>query len=191
MFITDPRLKRLFIYYFLSGLSLSLVLSGSIVLKKYSDSITALSRKLESVRTSLVKMSGTVSDMNNAISEIKTAIPHTFESMAPEALIFNELDRLKSRIKSDEIIVTSLVYKEDGVYLPVNIKGTLKSYTAFVNDIGYIQSLNFPFSRIDSILISRPPEKDKDKASVSYAIDGSFLTPQNKLIVPQGSEIAR
>lgn len=191
MFIADPRLRRLFIYYFLSGLSLSLVLSGSIVLKKYSDSITALSQKLEAVRTSLVKISGGVSDMNSAISEIKTAIPYTFGSMTPEALIFSDLDRLKSRMKGGEIIVTSLVYKENGVNLPVNIKGRLQNYTAFVNDIGYLQSLNFPFFRIESIQISKPLEKDKDKAFVSYAVDGSFLTPQNKLIVPQGSEIAR
>jgi hypothetical protein len=166
----EKRLKRLVFYYIVSGLFFIMLMSGSIVLKKYNESASNTLNKLHSVKANLMKMENAIKDMDAEISEIKKIIPHDFRMRTPEEFIFIGLDELKSKIKEAEIAVTNMEYKGEEVNLPVTIKAALKDYVSFVNNIGYLQSMRFPFFSISHISIS----KSQDKTQVLYEIKGNL-----------------
>lgn len=174
---TGGRLKRSFSYYIISGALFVMVLTGGIVSKRYGDSISISLKKLQAARSNLISMKDAQADMEKAITEVKALIPSD-ASKTPEEHIFIGLDELKFRIKNAEIVVTNMEYKGDEVSLPVTIKSSIsgktaaKDYASFVNNIGYLQSMSFPFFSIGSISMLQ----SQDRASVTYEIKGALKT---------------
>jgi len=60
----------------------------------------------------------------------------------------------------------------------VNIKAPMKDYTAFVNNISYLQSLKFPVFSINSISIAQL--QSKEELSPLYEINGAFRLPNRQ-----------
>lgn len=171
-------MKKSFAYYIISGILFLMVLTGVIISKRYSDSLFDTQKKLLAARSNLISMKDAQVDMGKTIADLKAVVPSDFASMTPEERIFTRLDELKSRLKNAEIIVTNMDYKGDEVSLPVTIKFSIsgkaagKNYASFVNDIGYLQSVSFPFFSISSISMVQ----SQDRASISYEIKGALKT---------------
>ncbi|MEW6740732.1 MAG: hypothetical protein ACOYU2_00075 [Nitrospirota bacterium] len=171
-------MKRSLSYYIISGMLFLMVLTGVIISKRYSDSLSNTQKKLQTARMNLVSMKDAQVDMEKTIADLKAIVPSDFASRTPEEHIFIGLDELKFRMKNAEIVVTNMEYKGDEVSLPVTIKSSIsgkaagKDYALFMNDIGYLQSMGFPFFYIGSISMVQ----SQDRASVSYEIKGALKT---------------
>ena len=141
----DITVKRLFLYYVVSGLIFAFSLSAIIISKKYSNSLSNTLYELQRCKINSFKMRDAINDMEIIASTMGKLIPNDSSTKKPEIQISAKLDELKSRITEAEITVANMEYKEDGISLPVNIKAPMEDYTAFVNNISYLQSLKFPF----------------------------------------------
>jgi hypothetical protein len=67
------------------------------------------------------------------------------------------------------VTVTNIEDKGNEIQLPVNIKGPLRDYTTMVNQVGYLQSLKFPFFAINGIKISKSDVQAKSLTTFEIA----------------------
>lgn len=171
-------MKKSFSYYIISGILFLTVMAGVIISKRYNDSLSDTQKKLQTAMMNLVSMKDAQADMEKIIADLKAIVPSDFASRTPDEHIFIGLDKLKFRMKNAEVVVTNMEYKGDEVSLPVTIKSSIsgkaagKDYASFINDIGYLQSMGFPFFYIGSISMVQ----SQDRASVSYEIKGALKT---------------
>lgn len=171
----NEKLKKLMVYYTISGLLCAAVLSAVILAEKYRGSVHDTADKLRGIKTDLIRMKGAVHDMDSAIHDLKTIIPLDLNSRLPEGLVLVRLDDIRRRIKGAEIVVTNFEEKGSEKDLPVTIKGTMADYTLFVNNVGYLQALSFPYFQINAIRILQSVEKGTP--AVLYNIEGIFRMP--------------
>ena len=171
----NDKLKRLLVYYTISGLFFAVVLSAVILVEKFRGPVYETADKLQRVKTDLIRMKGAAADMDSVIRDLKTQLPQDFGSRLPEGQVLIRLDDIRRRIKGAEIIVKNFEEKGDELDLPVNIKAKMDDYTIFVNNIGYLQSLSFPYFRINNIIISQ--SSGKGPPAVIYDIEGMFSMP--------------
>ena len=174
----DLTVKKLFLYYVVSGLIFAFSLSAIIISKKYSNSLSNTLYELQRCKINLFKMRDAINDMEIIASTTGELIPNDSSAKKPEIQISAKLDELKSRITEAEITVANMEYKEDAISLPVNIKAPMKDYTAFVNNISYLQSLKFPVFSINSISIAQL--QSKEELSPLYEINGAFRLPNRQ-----------
>jgi hypothetical protein len=166
----DSKLKRLFLYYLLSGILFIGVLSSGILLDRYLHSLHETSSKLKNLKISLIKMRDATSDLRKCLSTVKTIIPYDLSKDSPEKLILFSLDALKMLMKDAEIAISEIEYKETEVNLPVTISGVAGDYSAIVNNVGYLESMKFPFFTITNLSIKKSDEPGK--RFVVYEIKG-------------------
>lgn len=169
----DKRLKRQFFYFIATGLLFSAILTTGIVIKKYGDSLFELSAKLRPIKADLDRMKAAASDIERTISEAKAAMPPGLGLKSRETAIFNSLDELKSRFRDAQISAGDINFRDEEFNLPVAVKASLRDYTVLVNDIGYLQSLRFPFFSVSAVTISEGADE-----SVNYEIKGAFRMPK-------------
>lgn len=174
----NNRSNRLFLCYVISGVIFIAVLSANIVLKKYGDSLSDALKKLDTVRSNLTDIKDAQAGIDRTITRVNALVPSDIASKTPEDRIFTILDEIKNRMRGAEITVTNIDHKGAEVILPVTIKAAIsgktitRDYTQFVNNVGYLQSLSFPFFFIDGINMSQ----SQDKTSVLCEIKGSLKT---------------
>jgi hypothetical protein len=75
-------------------------------------------------------------------------------------------------MKNADIMVDNFEKKGNETALPVALTGMVHDYTAFINHIGYLQSLISPFFYINSVSISNL--SDEKGALVNFEIKGTF-----------------
>ena len=168
-------MKRLLLYYTISGLLFAAVLSGVVIVEKFRGPVYDTAGKLRGVKTDLLRMKGAVADMGSVMRDLKAALPQDFGSRLPEGLVLIRLDDIKRRFKGAEIIAKNFEEKGGEMSLPVSIKAKMDDYTVFVNNVGYLQLLSFPFFQIKNITISQSDEKGPP--AVLYNIEGIFRMP--------------
>lgn len=174
----EKELKRLFRSYVISGIVFLIVISGVIISEKYGDAVSNTLKKLQAVRSDIISMREAQAGMDKTLTYAKALIPPDIASRTPDERIFIVLDDLNRRIKDAKITITEMEHKGIEVTLPVTIKAVMsgkliaKDYTAFVQNVGYLQSLSLPFFSIGGITMSQ----SQDKTSVSYEIKGDLRT---------------
>ncbi len=169
-------LKRFSAYYLLSGMLFVLVLSGIIMLGKYEDALVATASTLQKARGNLMRTREAGSHVNSLLMDMKMLLPDSV-SDNPERLVLKGLDEMKSRLKDAEITITNIEYKGDEIILPVHMKARMKDYAAFVNMVGYLQSMRFPFFIINTVSLAHA--QDKEIGAVLYEIKGELRGPGN------------
>jgi hypothetical protein len=105
-----------------------------------------------------------------------------FDTHLPEEFILMSLDDLKIRMDDADITITKIEDKGSEVQLPVTIKSPLRDYTAMVNQVGYLQSLRFPFFAISGVKISKSGEKAN--VQTAFEITGALKYPKTGLQTP-------
>ncbi|HAK88649.1 MAG TPA: hypothetical protein DHV16_07565 [Nitrospiraceae bacterium] len=167
------NLKNLLTGYIAASILLIIVVSGIIVAKKYGDSVFATRKSLQTAKQNVFGMKEAIGDIDKTIAEAKMIMPDIFDKKTAEELIYIRIDELKSRFRDAEVSITNIEYKGNEIGMPVGIKANkMKDYTAFVNNIGWLQSLKFPFFSISSIAVFQ----SQDKTAVSYEIKGALRT---------------
>ncbi|MCL4455998.1 MAG: hypothetical protein M1147_02640 [Nitrospirae bacterium] len=167
------KLKHLLTAYIAVSILLIAVVSGIIVAKKYGDSAFATLKSLQTAKQNVFSMREAIEDIDKTIAEAKMILPDAFNKKTAEELMYIRIDELKSRFRDAEVSITNIEYKGNEISMPVGIKANkMKDYTAFVNNIGYLQSLKFPFFFISSVAVFQ----SQDKTSVSYEIKGTLKT---------------
>src|SRR3989304_1087539 len=151
----DMTVKKLFLYYIVSGFILAFSLSAVMISKKYSNSLSSTLYELQRCKINLFKMQDAINDMEIVASTMGELIPSDSSTRTPEIQISIKLDELKSRIFEAEITVANIEYTENAISLPVYIKAPIKDYSDFVNNISYLQSLKYPVFSINSISIAQ------------------------------------
>ncbi|MBI3592115.1 MAG: hypothetical protein HY099_01270 [Nitrospirae bacterium] len=111
-----------------------------------------------------------ISGLDKALSEIKAMVSPDFASNTPEVIILVTLDDLKTRMKDAVITISGMEYRADEIILPLNIKAEVRDYAVFVNTVGYLQTLRFPFFNISSITLMQ----NNERTAVSYEIKGTL-----------------
>lgn len=163
------KLKKLFTYYIVTGIIFTLILSCAIMIKKYTNSLYETYDSLLEFNIRYLKIKSAIKDVDESIKTIKMLLPANLDAHSPEEFILITLDDLKYRMDKAYVTVTNIEDKGNEIQLPVNIKGPLRDYTTMVNQVGYLQSLKFPFFAINGIKISKSDVQAKSLTTFEIA----------------------
>lgn len=173
---TKGRFRRLLFIFGLSGIVLVVTLSGAIVMKKYVDSLYATLDKLQEFNIKYIKVRSATDDIEKSLIRLRSLLSVDSAEQSKEEHMLVALDDLKTKAGSSEITVANIEDKGTDLQLPVSVRSPLKDYTSFVNFVGYLQSLKFPFFGITGIKIQR---SDDPTASItSFEIKGALKFPK-------------
>lgn len=164
------KMKRLLIYYAASALCAVAIISGAILSDRYITSLSNTLNQFQTLQINNFKMKGATKEMGVTLSRVDSMIPASYKSEEMEGAILTLVDSIKSRMKGVNIMVGNFDRKENEVALPVTITGNMGDYAAFVNDLGYLQSMISPFLLIDSVSILK--SFDETKEVVIFDIKG-------------------
>jgi len=167
--------KRLFVYG-LSGIIMLITLSGAMAMKKYVESLYATLDKLQEFIIQYIKVRASVDDIEKSLTRLKSMMPRDFSGQSKQEYMLMALDDLKSKAGSSEITVANIEDKGADLQLSVVIRAPLKDYTSFVNFVGYLQSLKFPFFSITDIKIQR--SDDQTASATSFELKGTLKFPK-------------
>ena len=103
-------------------------------------------------------------------------LPRDFSGQSKQEYMLMALDDLKSKAGSSEITVANIEDKGADLQLSVVIRAPLKDYTSFVNFVGYLQSLKFPFFSITDIKIQR--SDDQTASATTFELKGTLKFPK-------------
>lgn len=171
------QLKIPLICYLTSGLLLVVVIIFNIAMQNYNSSLQETLSKFPRIKANLIRMETASADTDLLLAHIKSFIPLDFKESTPEKKIFIALDAMTSRLRNSEISIKNIHEEGDVISLPVVINGILITYPDFVNTLGYMMSLKFPFYEIGVIDLTRKEIKDGHK--ITYQIEGKLRMPKS------------
>ena len=145
-------------------------------MKKYIESLYATLDKLQEFNIQYIKVRASVDDIEKSLTRLKSMMPRDFSGQSKQEYMLMALDDLKSKAGSSEITVANIEDKGADLQLSVVIRAPLKDYTSFVNFVGYLQSLKFPFFGITEINIKR--SDDQTTSATSFEIKGALKFPK-------------
>jgi len=149
---------------------------------KYSRSLDGTLNSLAKLRSSLIRIRDFTADMKKTIAASNSVIPSYYFVDTPEKSLLMSLDTLKTTMPNTEIIVSGFVTKEGEMSLPVTIRGFISDYSTFINNIGRLQSMKFPFFSIQNLVMKKTAitasEKKSEKQRVAYEIIGELRLPK-------------
>jgi hypothetical protein len=182
MQVTDSKLKKLFAYYIYAAAVFIIVLLLGLITGEYARSLDETLNSLEKLRSGLFRVSDFTGDMKKTIAASGSVIPSNYFVDAPEKSLLISLDALKATMPNAELIVSGFAAKEGEVNLPVTMKGPIDDYSTFINNIGKLQAMKFPFFSINSLVMKRPtvtaPEKKGEQQRIAYEMTGELRMPK-------------
>ncbi len=173
---TKGRIRKSFFIFGLSGILLLVTLSGAIVMKKYVESLYATLDRLQEFNVQYIKVRAAIEDIEKSSIRIKSMLPEDSSGQSKEEHMLMALDDLKSKAGPSEIVVANIEDKGADLQLAVTIRAPMKDYTSFVNFVGYLQSLKFPFFGITGMKIQR--SDDPNARVISFEIKGALKFPK-------------
>jgi Tfp pilus assembly protein PilO len=168
----DAKLKRLLLRYAASGFLAAALISGALISESYITSLTDTLNKFQTVKINSVKMKEATRKEVETVASVRSIFQPYDKNEAMEGTILTAIDSIKSRMKNVDIMVEHFENKGDEITLPVSVTGAIHDYTAFINHIGYLQSLISPFFYINSVSISNL--SDEKSALVTFEIKGTL-----------------
>jgi hypothetical protein len=115
-------------------------------------------------------MKGAVKEMEMTSTKVQSMIPPNYKVEEMEGAILIAVDSIKIRMRGAELLLGNFERKENEISLPITITGPIRDYTAFINALGYLQSLTSPFMFINSVSISKSSSETKE--AVNFDIRG-------------------
>ena len=168
----DAKLKRLLLYYALSALCATVLISGSILTETYSTGLSDTLNKFQTLKINSVKMKEASKHMDETLVNVRSTFPSYDKAEALEGSILTTVDSIKSHMKGVDITVANFEKKSDEISLPVILTGHIHDYTVFINNIGYLQSLTSPLFYINSLSIS--DQSNEKTAIINFEIKGTL-----------------
>jgi hypothetical protein len=180
--VTDNKLKKLFAYYLYAASVFIIILLLCLIEREYAGSLDETLNSLAKLRSSLIRISNFTADMKKTIAASGSVIPSHYFIDTPEKSLLVSLDTLKTTMPNSEITVSGSITKDGEVSLPVTIKGLVGDYSLFINNIGRLQAMKFPFFSIQSLIMKKAAitasEKKSEKQLVVYEIIGELRLPK-------------
>jgi hypothetical protein len=168
----DAKLKRLLLYYALSALCATVLISGSILTETYSTGLSDTLNKFQTLKINSVKMKEASKHMDETLVNVRSIFPSYDNAEAFEGSILTTVDSIKSHMKGVDITVANFEKKGDEISLPVTLTGHIRDYTVFINNIGYLQSLTSPLFYINILSIS--DQSNEKTAIINFEIKGTL-----------------
>jgi hypothetical protein len=170
------QLKCRMIYYLVSGVLLSFVVAGTIMMSRYHGSLQDTVHQLERVQVKLSEMETASDGIDRILFRIKRFISPDFYTRSVEEKMYLALDEIKSLWNGAQVSIADLEDKGEVVSLPVHITGSLVAYAEFINNIGTLMDLKFPFFTINDVSLSR--RENEKGAGIHYVIHGALQMPK-------------
>jgi hypothetical protein len=168
----DAKLKALLFRYALSALLATVLMSGAIITESYMTSLGDTLNKFQILKINSVKMKEASRKEGETVASVRSIFRSYAKDEATEGTILTAIDSIKSRMKNVDIMVDNFEKKGNETALPVAMTGMVHDYTAFINHIGYLQSLISPFFYINSVSISSL--SNEKGALVNFEIKGTL-----------------
>jgi len=146
------QVKRMELFYCLSGVFFAAALFLTILSLRYGNTITTESRTLRGIGFKSEAMKKSVKDMEALVGTLN--LRGEAMGMRPQAAILASLDKIKTRLKASSISVAAFNESGGAVRLGVEIEAPLTDYAAFVREIHYLESMSLPWFRTESIVIA-------------------------------------
>ena len=162
--------------YGLTGVIMLITLSGAILMKKYVDSLYATLDRLQEFNIKYIKVRSATDDIEKSLIRLRSLMSVDSAEQSKEERMLMALDDLKTKAGSSEIKVANIEDKGADLQLPLTVRSPLKDYTSFVNFVGYLQSLKFPFFCITGIKIQR--SDDPAASATSFELKGALKFPK-------------
>jgi hypothetical protein len=100
---TKGRTKQSYFIFGLSGILLLAALSGSIVMKKYVESLYATLDRLQEFNVQYIKVRSSIDDIEKSLVRLKSMIPGDSSEQSKEEHMLMALDDLKSKAGFSEL----------------------------------------------------------------------------------------
>ena len=168
----DAKLKALLFRYALSAILATVLVSGAIITESYITSLGDTLNKFQTLKINSVKMKDASKKEGAIVASVRSIFRSYAKDEATEGTILTAIDSIKSHMKNADIMVDNFERKGNETALPVTLTGMVHDYTAFINHIGYLQSLISPFFNINSASISNP--SDQKGALANFEIKGTL-----------------
>ncbi|MEW6162907.1 MAG: hypothetical protein AB1606_06315 [Nitrospirota bacterium] len=172
------ELKRTITFHLIAGITLSIIIVSVTLLTKYENSLLDTIRKFELIRINALRMKQTIMDIDSVIKWINNLLPPYYYSKSHKESMLLALDNIKMTIKGADITVTNFGDKAGEITLPVNISIPVDDYAVLVNNVGYLQSLNFPYLVVNNIVIAKA---GGSSGAIICKIDGSLRMPGKEI----------
>jgi len=180
--VTDKKLRRLFTYYLCAASVFIVVLLIGLIAGEYARSLDETLNSLVKLRSNLIRISEFTAYMKKTIALSNNVIPSHYFVDTPEKSLLVGLDLLKATMSNAEMIVSGFTTKKDEMSLPVTIRGFVGDYSTFINNIGKLQAMKFPFFSIQNLVMKKTTvtasEKKGEKQRVAYEIVGELRLPK-------------
>lgn len=171
------ELKKIIIYHLVTGIIFSIILLSVLMLNKYENSMVDTVSRFELIKTNTLKMKHSAEDIESGIRHIESLLPDDLYTRSLQELIFLALDDIKTAFKRSEVTVTNFDEKMGTVSLPISIKIPTDSYAMLINNIGYLQSLKFPYYTIRSIVITKSQVMPEFICTIDGFLKMPVITP--------------
>jgi hypothetical protein len=170
-------LKHYFLGYISALILFLIILSSSVILNNYVTSLDSTLNKLYTLKINLVKVRDTVKDINNSLYDIGKIIPPGILEEPSIKYIYSGLDTLKTVVGKAQVTMGTIEDKGSELHLPIIISGKITDYKLFFDSTGNLQSMNFPFFTIDSLVITGTTGSQGEDTFV-YEIKGDLNIPK-------------
>ncbi len=161
----ERALRRKLVLFLVLGGGCVIALAAGLLLRKYSDSLRMPKAKFESRA-----MQTTVNDMETSLLRLRELLPIQLTVRAGEERIYALLDALRVRYRSADMKVEALQVRGDELVMPVQINFKEITYSALAQEVGYLQSLRFPFFEITELTLVG----GRSSGLVSCGVNGSL-----------------
>ena len=170
------KLRRLYRRFVVAALLFFVCLSSAILFDKYHESLQETVDKLYKLKGGFSRVDMAIKEINAWLPDISATIPSDIFRESSEKYLYIGLDEVQMRVGNADISLAVLENKDDELRLPVVITGPLADYQRFVSNVGYLESMRFPFFAFTNLSVSR---QEKEGANVVlYEIQGVLTVPK-------------
>jgi len=166
----DTKLKKLLLYYAVSALCATILISGAVLMEAYITSLSDTLDKFQTLKINSIKMKEASRNAGETLTAVRTAFLTFDKTEAMEGILLTTVDSIKERMKGADITVTNFEKKGSEIELPVALTGTIQDYADFINHIGYLQSLPSPVFYMSGVTIT--DQSDEKNAVINFEIRG-------------------
>jgi hypothetical protein len=173
----QKKLKPFFISYVIALAVFLLLLSSAVLCTRYATSLDETLGKFQIVKVNLAKIRNVTGDVKATLIDAAKLISPGVSKESSATHMYMGLDALRSRVGKAQITAAAIEDKGSELAMPVTITGPIVDYPAFLNSVGSLQSMRFPFFAVTNLIMTRNIAGDGG-APFSFEIRGVLSTPK-------------
>jgi hypothetical protein len=173
----QKKLKPFFVSYILALAVFLLVLSCAVLFNRYASTLGETLDKLYILKINFIKVKNTIEDIKGTLRDSGQLIPPGRSKGTSATYMYSGLDTLRSYVGKAHVTVAAIEDKGNELRMPLTITGAVADYPVFLNSVGRLQSMRFPFFAITNLTMAKNITT-AGGAAVSFEIQGVLSTPK-------------